>query len=129
MKITMPPICDSGREVTRIALLLLFFCSFAAPLQAATFNATGKVYRLAALSGDLAYDDLLLIDGFASAGNCNVGSEGLVYLRLKDNSKGERQFSMALAARLADKQVDINVSDTNVDSSGNCYLRWIRLSD
>ena len=112
-----------------LRLFFFFVLVLSGPVRAATFTATGDVYRISALAEELTYDDLLLIDGFSSAGVCNVATEGMVILRIRDNPKGERQFSMAVAARLAGKQVQVQVTDSSADSRGDCYLRWIRLTD
>lgn len=95
---------------------------------AAEIAATGKVQKIFALDrAQLGADaDHILITGFATAGSC-ITNDGLIALVLRNDDGGQRQLSIALAAKLSDRPVVVRVDDAFKNSTGQCYLRYLEL--
>ncbi|HEY8101771.1 MAG TPA: hypothetical protein VIF82_13565 [Burkholderiaceae bacterium] len=75
--------------------------------------------------------DLMLVDGFTSAGACaTYGSYGgLVTLGIRDGAAGNRQIAIATAAKALGKKVRVSVDPAYTRNDGTCFLRWIEFAE
>ena len=92
------------------------------------YQSQGKVASIVAADVNLAGPDTdwVAVEGFTTAGSC--GTDGThVIMRLRDDSRGNRQLSIAMSAYMAGKTVLVSVDDTVKDASGSCFLRWLKL--
>lgn len=86
---------------------------------------TGKVSTLRSHESSLGpNNDWFALKGLDSAGAC-PSDDGGVVIRLKDDEKGKRQFSMVMAAYMADKTVRVHIDDNLKDQHGYCFLRYV----
>jgi len=92
----------------------------------AQYSFTGSVNMLR--SHDLSFFgkdvDWFALNGFTSAGNCKPNG-GYMVIRLRDDSRSARQFSMVLAALESGKNLTVWVDDTITDANGYCYLSFM----
>lgn len=109
------------KKIILILGVTLNFCSLA---NAAYYSATGKVVKLRSHELDLSIN-WFTVEGFTSAGNCSHKENGLIKIQLFDNERGDKQFSMLLAAKMSGKEVHVNVKESS--SSTTCELRYIDL--
>jgi hypothetical protein len=68
--------------------------------------------------------DYFALNGVTALGTCPTAN-GLVVLKLKDDAKGQRQYSYVLAAKVTGSTISVQVDDTVLDPSGYCYARQI----
>jgi hypothetical protein len=71
--------------------------------------------------------DWMALSGVTSLGGCQA-SDGFIVFRIKDDDRGRRQFAMAMAAKLAGNSLIAAVDDSEVDSGGYCYLRYLQIN-
>ncbi len=103
------------------ALLLNVSQTYAAP-----FGATGTVYTLRSRDAVTlgANADWFSIVGVTSMGSCPAAAPadgGYVVVMLRDDTKGQRMFSIVLAAKSAGIPITVKVDDTVKDNAGHCY--------
>ena len=99
---------------------------------AAAMTVTGTIHRLPTHSSVLGVVDInyLTLYGVSNFNGCrNAGSPAETRMRIKSNSLGDKQYALALAARLSNRAVIVSVDPALVDSEGFCFLRWIDFAD
>ena len=102
--------------------LLLSVC----PAYAAIYTGSGTVYTLQVHDSSLGTDmDWFSLVGVTSLGTCRTADAGYVALALRDDAKGQRMFTLVLAAKSAGATLTVRVDDTVVSSSGYCYARVV----
>jgi hypothetical protein len=108
-----------------IVTLLVLLSSHAL---AETYSHTDTVYRLGAITTrDDA--DYVILNGFTSAGTCPVHG-GLVSARFRYGAAGDRAFSIALAASMANKPIRVSVDDTDRHPVDNtCFVKSLEIRD
>lgn len=107
---------------------LLLLLSFSNSAFSEPFSHTDTIARLAAIEyTDNA--DLVILNGFESAGSCPLSTEGLVIAIFRSNTSGSRSYSTALAAKVSGKKVRVSVDDNHKNEAGQCYVRYIELRD
>ena len=107
-----------------ILLSVLFTCP---SVIAATHSPSGEVSLLRSHDSRIENDiDWFSLKGVSSIGSCKKSGEEVV-LRLKDDERGNRQYSMLLAAKMASAEIVVAVDDLVVDSLGYCYVASITL--
>lgn len=107
----------------------LVFALFSNGALAAELAATGKIQKIFVLDRAQygADSDHILIAGFATAGTC-ITNDGLIALALRNDDNGQRQMSVALAAKLSDRPVVVRTNDSFKNSAGQCYLKYLELN-
>jgi hypothetical protein len=117
----VPKFC---RKISFIYLVLLSVWSLS--LEASPITMTSRIEMVRDHADDLwgETSDYLTLTSSATAGNCKT-SGGKVVVRIP--SSEERSFSIALAAQLAGKEVQVSVDDTRKDSGGYCIIRYINI--
>jgi len=91
----------------------------------ATYGGSGTVnYFVISDSSFGTNFDYFALTGVTALGNCPKAN-GLVLLKLKDDAKGQRQFSYVLAAKMTESTITVQVDDTVLDPSGYCYARQL----
>jgi hypothetical protein len=124
---------DKEEEMKRMlyiltALTLITFVSTTAT--ALVIDRIGLISRIRAHDSGSPFEtdaNWLKMEGVNSVGTCRE-HEGLILLKIKDNDRGKQQLSLAIAAFLANRLVEINIDDTYIDRrDGFCYLRSIDL--
>ncbi len=90
---------------------------------AATYTISGQVALLRSHDAALGLDWFSLA-GASSAGACGTYG-GAVVMRLRDDARGQRQFSMLLAAKMSGTAVQVTLDDSVVDGYGHCYVRYL----
>jgi hypothetical protein len=111
----------------RLALCLGMLFSLAFSLvslgYAAPHSGTGAVYILRSYDSALGPNiDWFSLVGVSSLGTCNTADGGYVVLRIRDDAKGQRMFTLILAAKASNTPLTVWVDDTVTDSSGHCYV-------
>jgi hypothetical protein len=97
------------------------------PSYAAVLSATGTVFLLRTHDSVYGADtDWFSLVGVTSMGTCKTGDAGYVVLKIWDDQKGQRMFTIALAAKTSGAALTVWVDDTDKDSSGNCYVRFMQ---
>ena len=110
----------------RLLLFLTAVLLNVSPAYAAPFTASGTVYILRSHATALGVDmDWFSLVGVTSLGVCKTADAGYVVLRLRDDAKGQRMYSIVLAAKNAGTPVHIVVDDTVTDSGSYCYVRSV----
>lgn len=66
--------------------------------------------------------DFIILNEFTEAGSCPL-SAGLVVARFHSGEVGSRSFSIALAAKMAQKKVRLSVDDSKKNDNGFCYVQ------
>ena len=95
---------------------------------AATFKHTDTILRLAVIEYQTD-SDIIILNGFESAGTCPLSAEGLVIAAFRTGTSGDRSYSMALAAKMAGKRVTLSVDDNSKNEVGQCYVRFIETKE
>lgn len=70
--------------------------------------------------------DFIFVKGFSNAGSCSKAA-GFVIVRFPNGKQGDRSYNLALAAKMANKKVNIAVDGSNKSSSGNCFIHSISI--
>lgn len=106
-------------------IILLFSTTLA---KAEKFNLTGKIDRIGAIL-TREESDFIILEGATDAGTCPKSS-GFAAARFPYGESGSRAYSLALAAKMADKEVSIAIDDTIKHAvDGGCILQSISISD
>ena len=102
-------------------------CILASSASATTYSYVGTINRMGSylLGPD---SDFIVLNGFASAGICPT-SDGLVVARFPSGESGNRGYALAVSAKMANKQVRLAVDDAYKNSSGNCFVKSIQVSE
>ncbi len=107
----------------RVILLLITLLLNVSPTYAAPFTGSGMVSTLrthdSATFG--ANADWFSLVGVTSLGSCPIGDGGYVVLMLRDDARGQRMFSVVLAAKSAGIPLTVRVDDTVKVAGGYCY--------
>lgn len=91
----------------------------------ASFQATGKVALIRSFDSSVGLDwDWIGIEGLTSMGSCSL-SDGYVVLMMHSDSQGNRQLSMAMAAKMAGKNIHVAIDDTLKVHSSYCLIRQL----
>lgn len=73
--------------------------------------------------------DFIVLKDVTEAGTCPKSS-GLVTARIPYGESGSRGYSLALAAKMADKEVQIAIDDTKKHAQdGGCILQSISIKN
>jgi hypothetical protein len=107
----------------RLVLCLIVLFGLVSLSHAALHSASGTVFILR--SHDLVVGpdlDWFSLVGVSSLGTCKTADGGYVVLRMRDNSRGQRMFTLVLAAKVAGTPLTVWVDDTVTDSGGYCYV-------
>ncbi|MGH1487540.1 MAG: hypothetical protein ACRBCI_15100 [Cellvibrionaceae bacterium] len=94
---------------------------------AATYKSTNTIYRLGVIT-NRDNVDYIIINGFTSAGTCPL-SLGLVVARFPNNEQGSRAYSMALAAKMSGRNIELGVDDSVKNAEGSCFVKTLELKD
>src|SRR3989454_1620455 len=106
----------------RLALGLSVLLGLVSPSYSAPHTGTGTVYLLRSHDSSLgASVDWFSLVGVSSLGACKTADAGYVVLRLRDDAKGQRMFTLVLAAKTSGTPMTVWVEDTLTDSGGYCY--------
>jgi len=101
----------------------------ASPTYAAVHSGTGNVYVLQLFDAVYGADtDWFALSGVSSLGACKTigpSPPGYVVLRLRDNPKGQRMFTVVLAAKASSTPLTVFVDDTITDGAGFCYVQYL----
>jgi hypothetical protein len=107
------------------AAFLLFLLLGVASAYAAPYSASGAVYTLRSRDSSFGADaDWFSIVGATSLGTCPAAAQadgGYVVFMLRDDTKGQRMFSLVLAAKSAGTSITVKLDDTVKDTAGHCY--------
>jgi hypothetical protein len=110
----------------RLTLCLCMLFTIALPSYAVPYDATGMVYFLRVHDSTIGPDiDWFAITGVSSLGNCQTNS-GQVVLMIRDDQKGQRMFTLVLAAKTSGTPLTVSVDDTVVDPYGYCFVRSVQ---
>jgi len=110
----------------RLALYLSALLFFAAPSHAAVYSGTGTVYMLQMFDAIYGADtDWFSLVGVTSMGACKTTGPGYVVFRIRDNPKGQRMFTVVLAAKTSGTPLTVFADDRVTDSSGYCYVQYM----
>jgi hypothetical protein len=93
-------------------------------------NRTDVISSITAHDTNTGWLGWIAVAGMATAGNCPV-TGNLVVLKIRNDEAGQRQYSMALAAYLAGRQVTASVETTSTVAEGAinyCVLRTLKLA-
>jgi hypothetical protein len=97
------------------------------PAQATEFTASGTVALLRAFDSSVGVDEGgMTLQNFIAAGSCPLLS-GRVHMRIRGDSAGSRQFTVALTGMALSRAITVQVDDTLKDSAGVCFLKFIRM--
>lgn len=111
----------------RLALCLSLLFVLVSPNHAAPFSGSGTVYLLRSHALDIAPDfDWFSLVGVTSLGICKTADAGYVVLRIHDDIKGQRMFTLVLAAKTSGTPLTVWVDDTILDPYGYCYVRAVQ---
>ena|SRR5689334_22581380 len=106
----------------RLAFGLSVLLGFVAPSYSASHSGTGTVYLLRSHDSSIgASVDWFSLVGVSSLGACKTGDAGYVVLRLRDDAKGQRMFTLVLAAKTSSTPMTVWVDDTVTDAGGYCF--------
>jgi hypothetical protein len=113
----------------RLALgLTMILFAFVSPSYATGYSATGTISFLR--SHDQLYYgpdvDWFAIVGVSSLGTCKADGFGNIVFRIRDDTKGQRMFTVLLAAKTSGSTVLVWVDDTFKDSGGYCYALFVQ---
>ena len=111
----------------RVALCLSMLFWFVSPSYAALHAGTGTVYLLRSHDSTFgAGVDWFSLVGVSSLGACKIADAGYVVLRIRDDTKGQRMFTLVLAAKTSGTPITVWVDDTVTDSAGYCYALFMQ---
>lgn len=118
-------------KVTKLigSLGVLMVCS---SVNATLYSLTEKVHILSTSDAQIMDDaggisTLRLANNTLSAGSCFKGSSNYLVMYIRDNSMGERMYTMLLAAQMAGLTVQVTVDDQHKTTSGHCYVQRVRI--
>jgi len=106
----------------RLILLLAALLLNVSPTYAAPFTGSGMVYTLRTHDSVSfgANADWFALVGVTSLGTCAT-VEGHVVFMLRDDARGQRMFSVVLAAKSAGMPLTVRVDDSVKATGGYCY--------
>lgn len=111
-------------------IILIFFVLFSSVnlLHAQSFTLTGKIEKVRTHAHPSVADvDWISLENLTSLGTCPVDSaSGLVALKIRDSTLGDRQIAIAMTAKMGGVPVQIVVNDL-IKTNGFCYLNQIDL--
>jgi hypothetical protein len=111
----------------RLLLCLSTLIGFVSPTYAAPYVGTGTVYLLRSHDLRLGADvDWFSLVGVSSLGVCKTDEGGYVVLKIRDDQRGQRMFTLVLAAKTSGTPLSVQVDDTVTDSGGYCYVQFIQ---
>ncbi len=100
-------------------LILLLSLSIITEIKATSYSHTDTVKKLVTIpSGQ--DKDYITLNNFISAGNC-LNAHGYVVAKFSENH--DRVFSLAIAAKMAGKEIRLVVDDTVKNSEGFCLVK------
>jgi hypothetical protein len=101
--------------------ILIFVLSFSVvnEVKATSYSHTATIKKIVTIPSGTD-KDYLTLNNFTSAGNC-LNAHGLVVAKFSENHN--RIFSLALAAKMADREVRLVVEDTAKNSEGFCLVK------
>ena len=102
------------------------FLIFSAGAGYALETASGKVNSLSYATESSGYEDALTLVGVDALSDCGV-SGGLVKFRFKRDEDYGRGFSLAHAAYVSDKEVEVKVNTSDKNLQGQCYIKIITI--
>ncbi len=105
--------------------LVLFFSMVTSAGQ--LYKGSGSIDKIGAITSR-SNADFLFVSGFSSAGSCPK-STAFVIARFPNTKEGDRAYSLALAAKLANKKITIAVDDSYKNSNGDCFIQSISIED
>jgi hypothetical protein len=118
-----------GEPMKRLALWWSVLLVLASPSYAAVHSGTGTVYILQLFDSAYGADvDWFALSGVSSLGACKTTGPtppGYVVFRLRDNPKGQRMFTVVLAAKASNTPLTVFVDDTVTDGAGYCYVQYL----
>jgi len=91
---------------------------------AVTGEVTGQINTIRSHDLSVSSDWISLTN--VTAGSCGQSGGNAAFL-FKDDERGKRHLSIAIAAKLAGKAVSIGYDDTGLQSGGFCFIRYIDL--
>src|SRR5689334_2172280 len=111
----------------RLAFCLSALFGLLSPSYATVHFGTGTIYILRSHdSADYGPNaDWFSLVGVTSLGTCKAADGGFVVLRIRDDTKGQRMFTLALAAKTSGTSVTVAVDDAYTDPAGYCYVLWV----
>jgi hypothetical protein len=107
----------------RMAVFLAALLLNISPTYAAPYTGSGMVYTLRTHDSVSfgANADWFSLVGVTSLGTCPTFDGGYVVLMLRDDARGQRMFSLVLAAKSAGMPLTVRVDDTLKTTAGFCY--------
>jgi len=112
------------KTIVIASALLAILCVPRGAAEAAQYSGTGTVAVLRS------HDAAISLDWFALTGVASLGAcpavNGSVVIVIKDDLRGQRHLAIALAAKMAGMPLTVWVDDTNLDSTGYCYLEYLQ---
>ncbi|MEK7321742.1 MAG: hypothetical protein AABZ84_01525 [Pseudomonadota bacterium] len=114
-----------------ISLLAIYALCETIVTFAATGEVVGQISKIRSHDVTLGSNlDWISLSGIMSAGSCQVaGGLGVLFM-FKDDERGRKQFSIALAAKAAGKQITVGYDDVALRNTSNdnyCYVRYIEM--
>lgn len=115
-------------NVRRIGLSLVGLCCLATgTAHAAPYMVTAQIHFLRSHDQRFGVDmDWFALAGVTSLATCPAHS-GYVVFRIKDTGRGQRHFSMLLAAKTAGQAITVSVDDSFKDPNGYCWVDFIHM--
>ncbi|MPY24343.1 hypothetical protein [Shewanella sp. YLB-07] len=107
-----------------LSSIVLFMSS---SVSAAQFSGIGYINKIVAIPAKT-NADYILVDNFTLAGSCPL-SHGMVVVRFKSAEEDHRAYSLAMAAKMANKRIKLAVDDSVKNSSGYCYVISLELNE
>jgi len=90
---------------------------------------TGEISTISATESLVALDGpSIVLEGVVNNGLC-LASSNKLSLIIKDDSRGKAQYSLAISAMMANRQVTIEINDSLRDPGNRCYLRSISINN
>ncbi len=91
---------------------------------AAQGTVTGNVSIIRSHDSSIAHDWVTIVGG-TSAGSCTSSYNSLIAFAFEDDLKGSRHLTIALEAKLANKQITVTYDDVNFNNNGVCFVKHI----
>src|SRR6266404_1254714 len=110
----------------RLIFCLSLLFGLISPGYATLYSATGTIYLLR--SHDSRYGanaDWFSLVGVSSLGLCKTLDGGFTVLHIRDDQKGQRMFTLVLAAKTSGTPLTVWVDDTVVDVNGFCFVQAV----
>jgi hypothetical protein len=117
------------KSILYVLTALTLITSVSTTATASVISTVGLISRIRVHDSAAPFEtdaNWLMIEGFNSAGICREHG-GSILIKIMDDDRGRQQLSLAIAAMLANRSVEINIDDDYRDSEGFCYLRYIDL--